>query len=120
MLLHKNASGTCAVIGHEEGGVDFTFCIDRCLDMPGCSGTTFNWILQRCDFHNCSDYQYWANATGTDHVQFMEKRCIVNTPKPFRQVCTNCKEASYCQIKSDISTSMNLPTWQDCQQQLDI
>jgi len=83
MMIHDNATGACDVMSFDEGGIDFAYCIQRCLDMDGCKGTTFDWYIERCSYHSCSNYTYWPaydNATiylsVHNNLQFMEKKCF--------------------------------------------
>jgi hypothetical protein len=62
--------GSCDVIYSEAGGFTLHYCIEKCLDLPGCRGTTFNLTTGRCDYHNCT------NRTAAPGLTFMWKRCI--------------------------------------------
>lgn len=72
----KGRMGTCGMIEYHEGGLKLDYCVEKCIDLPGCLGTTFDKDLERCTYHNCTDSVY---AT-TDHY-FVKKVCLDESKK---------------------------------------
>ena len=73
----KGYDGTCPIIGRDEGSVTMEYCLDKCLDMPGCRGITISAANSgQCTYHTCIDKET-SNSTS----QFVWRVCINDTIK---------------------------------------
>ncbi|XP_060575140.1 uncharacterized protein LOC132732686 [Ruditapes philippinarum] len=106
-----DVGGSCDVIHTEEGGLTFHYCIEKCLDMPGCRGSTFASSTGKCEYHNCS------NHTTSPGQRFMWKHCIDYEPqRDYQQICDCCAMSDLCQ-KFAGALVTPYPSWETCEVQ---